>query len=158
MSTRESAADRKTRRLQRRVPLRVELQITSMMDMFTIILVFLLTFFDPGQADTSVLVLPTVAASGAEKPGIRIEIRKDAIAVDGVEVVTLDGNGGLQDSTERIGRVLLAVEQSLEGKANDGGLVVAIDRSVPYAVVADVLASANAAGFNDYRFVVESTR
>ena len=158
MSTRESAADRKTRRLQRRVPLRVELQITSMMDMFTIILVFLLTFFDPGQADTSVLVLPTVAASGAEKPGIRIEIRKDAIAVDGVEVVTLDGNGGLEDSTERIGRVLLAVEQSLEGEANDGGLGVAIDRSVPYAVVADVLASANAAGFNDYRFVVESTR
>jgi biopolymer transport protein ExbD len=158
VSARESAAARKVRRLQRRVPLRVELQITSMMDMFTIILVFLLTFFDPDQADSSVLVLPAVAASGSEKPGIRIEIRKDAIAVDGVEVVTLDGSGGLQDSTERIGRVLLAVEQSLEGKEKDSGLVVAIDRAVPYAVVADVLASANAAGFNDYRFVVESTR
>ncbi len=155
---RESAADRKARRAQRRVPLRVDLQITSMMDMFTIILVFLLTFFDPEQAETPVLVLPAVAASGAEKPGIRVEIRKNAVAIDGAEVLALDGSGGLVSGTELQGRVLVAVQQALEGREADKGLVVAIDRSVPYAVVADVLASANAAGFTEYRFVVESTR
>jgi biopolymer transport protein ExbD len=129
-----------------------------MMDMFTIILVFLLTFFDPGQAETPVLVLPSVPASGGEKPGIRIEIRKNAVAIDGAEVLALDGNGGLTGGTELQGRVLVEVRQALEGRDRDNGLVVAIDRTVPYAVVADVLASANAAGFNDYRFVVESTR
>ncbi len=131
-----------------------------MTDMFTLILAFLLSFYDPAQVDAPSLVLPSVAALGGEKEGIKLEVRKDAVVLDGVVLLPLDGKGGIESGTERSGRILTAVRDALQPRVADPAptLLVACDKTVPFSVIGDVLSSANAAGFHDYRFVVESTR
>lgn len=124
-----------------------------MMDMFTIILVFLLTFFDPSQAASDTMELPAVPASGADDPGLRVDVRKDGVWLAGARVVALDGGGALLD-----GEGAAALGDALQNQGTTDGLVVAVDRAVPYATVAAVLSAASAAGFDEYRFVVESTR
>lgn len=156
---RKTARARRQRRLQRRLPTNPYLQITSMTDMFTLILAFLLTFYDPSIVGAPSLVLPAVPVNAEEKPGPRIDVRSDGIVVDGVLVVTLDGHGGLRPGVERDAEGIPAVREALSARARDSAtLLVACDKSAPYGIVGDVLASAHAAGFDDYRFVVESTR
>lgn len=156
---RRAARARRLRRSQRRLPLNPYLQITSMTDMFTLILAFLLTFYDPNVVDAPSLVLPAVPVTSDEKRGPRVEVRSDAIVVDGVVVAQLDGHGGLGSGVERDADGIRAVREALASRAEeDATLLVACDKTAPYGIVGEVLVSARAAGFDDYRFVVESTR
>lgn len=147
------AAARKARRAQRRLATSADIQITSMMDMFTIILVFLLTFFDPSRGGADSVELPAVAATGKDAAGLRVEVRKDGVWLDDRRLLPLDGAGGLPRDAD-----LGAVSDALRQHDGAEGLLVAVDKSVPYATVAGVLGAASAAGFDEYRFVVESTR
>lgn len=152
------ARARRERRASRRLPTNPYLQITSMTDMFTLILAFLLSFYDPNQVDAPSLVLPSVPVMGETKEGVRLEVRRDGVVLDGVVLLTLD-DAGVPVGTERAGRVVLVIRDALQGRSESGGLLlVSCDKSVAFGVLGDVLASASAAGFNDYRFVVESTR
>ncbi len=156
---RRAAAARKERRARRRLPENPYLQITSMTDMFTLILAFLLTFYDPNVVDAPSLVLPAVPASAGEKQGSRLEIRTDAIVLNGVRVLSLDGHGRYLPSTTPDSAGVPSLRSDLAALPNPGQpLLIACDKAVPYSVVGDVLSSAHAAGVDDYRFVVESTR
>lgn len=152
------ARARRERRASRRLPTNPYLQITSMTDMFTLILAFLLSFYDPNQVDAPTLVLPTVPVLGETKEGVRLEVRSDGVVLDGVLLLTLDA-AAVPAGTARTGRVLGVVRDALQPFTGSGApLLVSCDKSVPFSVLGDVLASASAAGFDNYRFVVESTR
>ncbi len=129
-----------------------------MTDMFTLILAFLLTFYDPNLADAPTLLLPAVAVRSETKEGLRLEVRKEAVMLDGAVLLTLGGGSRLPAGLAP-GAILPGVQDALSARHTDDlDLLVACDKTVPYGVVASVLASASAAGFKDYRFVVESTR
>lgn len=131
----------------RRVEATTDLNITSMMDMFTIILVFLLTFFDPTQSSSPSFTLAQVNTVGKEGEGLRLDVHLDGVYLQGARLAGL---------VEGRGEVDAAVQGALAGQDRAQPLVVAVDKRVPYETVAGVLEAASGAGFANYRFAVES--
>ena len=140
------------------------LTITSMMDMFTLILLFLLVFFDPESQGDSELELPSAAVQTAPEAGPRVRVARDAVSVGGKEVAQLVG-GQVDASLPREGAAVLPLADALralrEARASneDGSppvLLVECDKRVPWGVLSSVLASASRAGFPKYRFFVVS--
>lgn len=145
------------RRGKRRVEATTSLSITSMMDMFTIILVFLLVFFDPEAQPDPEFQLPTSIATQEVAEGSTLRVKRDAVEVNGQAVIPLvDGDLG---SATRDGRRVVAVLGALEaarGQADGDAppLLVECDQSVPWSTLGDLLATAASAGFPRYRLVV----
>lgn len=133
------------------------IQITSMLDMFTILLVFLLNFLDPSRPpDEDALRLAPSSATAPVVPGPTIIVTPDGIRVGERRVASLDPGASLPSDD---GRTLDEVQRALEAlqpdaDAKDATLVVQVDRSVPYGVVAALLVRARSAGFDGFRFVV----
>lgn len=144
------------RRGKRRVETAASLSITSMMDMFTIILVFLLVFFDPEAQPDPEFQLPSSVATQEVAEGTTLRVKRDAVEVNGQTVLPMvDGDLG---SATRDGRRVVAVHGALESaRAQATGelpLLVECDQAVPWSTLGDLLATASGAGFQSYRFVV----
>jgi hypothetical protein len=135
-----------------------------MMDIFTIILLFLLTFFDPSSADAGPQ-LPGSEATAAVEEGPRLRVLPAGIDLDGRRILPL-ADGAVLPAVERDGRALMALLGPLQqARSRAGGaladapteepvLVLEVDRAVPYAIVGDVLLTAGQAGWGRFRFVV----
>jgi len=160
------------------VPEDMALQITSMADIFTIILVFLLKSFSTGLATlqpTQGMHLPSVTTSNQEamKEAVKIEILPNAILVDQKAAVTMTNfraPGSVTAEEEQaaneditLNPLYKPVFQALtheKGKATteadrkDTNLMVLADERTPYATLRTVMASAANAGFVDLQLVV----
>jgi len=145
----------------------VALQITSMADIFMILLVFLLKNYATSVSNitpTARLSLPEVTkANGDIKDTLKIEIAGDTVLVDQKPVVTLhnyqfdtkeDAPGGGSQS------ILNALndQRKIRPEPNlQSSLLVLADQNTPYATLKRVVASAASAGFVDLQLaVVES--
>ncbi len=152
-----------------RVPVSAPFMITSMLDMFTIILVFLLNFLDPANESDADIALPEAAVDVAVGEGTVLTVTRDRVLVDGVEVLRLV-DGRLPSDTPRTGRRIDLVHERLaaaanaaavsgkkaEGEAANAALAVHCDRAVPFSVLGELLYTAGQAGFGQFRFVVIS--
>lgn len=139
------------------------LQITSMADIFMILLVFLLKNYSASVTNlspSSKTRLPVAASDAAPKEGLKLEIAPDAILVDQKPVVKLTDftfqPGDLPESgaTGPLHKVLLAQRLKPEKKDAESSLVVFADERAPYATVKRVLASAASSGYVDLQLVV----
>lgn len=142
----------------------VALQITSMADIFMILLVFLLKNYATSVtniAPTAHLALPEVhKAKGEIKETLRIEIAGDTVLIDQKPAVTLhnfefdpqeDGPGGISPSVLKV----LNEQRKLRPEPNlDSSLLVMADQQTPYSTIKRVVASAASAGFVDLQLVV----
>lgn len=137
--------------------------ITSMLDMFTIILLFLLNFLDPASDETRV-ELPSVQTPTAASPGVVLTVARDQVLVDGEQVLSLadgrlpaGGEAALAPVRERLAAAGARARQGSEGaqqSASNATLSVQADRAVSYRVVAGLLSAAREAGFSQYHFIV----
>lgn len=149
----------KPRRRRRRNELASTLIITSMVDMFTLVLLFLLVFYDPAFQADGTLELPTSTSERPVDPGARIRILPGSVEVEGAKVLALDG-GNLQAGTPMRGKGPSAVTDALAplakkaAKPEDAALLVECDRRISWTALGAVLESAADAGFAKYRFVV----
>lgn len=169
------------RRMPRRVE-RTELNLTSMMDLFTIILTFLLmsqASTDATVAANSDLQLPLSSADAAVEVAVNVVVTRDQILVDGVAVTPLqavpdelrpgytvldvpqDARQGayieplLSALTEkaRVARSL-AEQTGREEHEFKGKVLLQCDRALPYSLVRDVMITAGRAEFREFKFVV----
>lgn len=152
-----------------RVPTSAPYMITSMLDMFTIILVFLLNFLDPANETDASIALPEAAAETAVGEGVILTVTKQAVLVDGQAVLPLV-DGRIPAGTVRTGRRIDALHERLviaapkrsvsagtaEDEAANAALAVHCDRAVPFSVLGELLYTAGQAGFGQFRFVVIS--
>ena len=149
-----------------------DLNITPMMDMMTIILVFLLKSF---SSSTSLLTfdqnlqLPPSKTQLAAKQAIQITITKKVIIVEGDPVGAVN-NGRVDPSLKPEGEngyVIAPIQKQLEsiarrerkvgelgGQKFEGELMVVADRATPYRLLTEVLYSAGQAGYANYRLLV----
>lgn len=137
---------------RRRVVVAPALNITSMLDMFTIILVFLLNFLDPDQDSSAGLSLPETAAVEAGRGEALLVIGRADVRVGPAgaqQIVPLAADGSLD--ADRLARAL----EELRSSFPEAGapLVVAVDRGVTWAAASRTLGTASSAGFGDFRFV-----
>jgi biopolymer transport protein ExbD len=144
------------RRRERRIQPASDLTITSMVDMFTMILTFLLNFVDPSIGEEGLLSLPTARATATPAEGVTIRVTETEIRVEDDLVARISG-GALAAGTERAGGVIIPLADALRPLL--GGdqlpLVLECDRRAPFSIVGEVLQSARVAGFSHYRFVVD---
>lgn len=157
----------------------VALQITSMADIFTILLVFLLKSYSVSAIDVDVgkeIKLPVAIGGNESVEAMKVQVTAGAITIEGRPVLKLvnyesapsdlarDGTfpevvKGLKHEREKQ-RQIASEQQKLgrkpeEIKANfDTKLLVIADKKVPYKLLKTVLSSASAMDFTDFKLVV----
>jgi len=148
------------------------LNITPMMDMMTILLVFLLKQFSVQQQAAAMaegLVLPPSTVEATRPPGVNITVTQNAILVEGDAVTPVRG-GAVDPSVKRDGAnsyfitplvdVLnkhanrLKKISAMGGTQFDHTATVMVDKNTPYRLLTEVLYSAGQAEFGNYRLSV----
>lgn len=144
------------------------LQITSMADIFTIILVFLLKTISSGMSNitpTQAMSLPSVTADSKNtmKEALVLEVGQTAVLVDQKPVVKLENFGFANEDafTKSILEALLSQRlnvkkrepASLEAQ-NDPNLLVMADELTPYSTLKAIMSAAATAGYVDLQLVV----
>ena len=142
----------------------MSLQITSMADIFTILLVFLLKSYSTSMttiAPVAKTQLPEAAVKGSEiKDTLKMEVSRDAILVDEKAIVRLNrfeflaGEVTEDGRSPSVFRVLSEQRRKLPNPNNDPFLLVLADENTPYSTIKPILASAANAGFVDLQLVV----
>ena len=155
---------------KKRVNDEMSLQITSMADIFTIILVFLLKSYATSAINITPAkgtVLPVAQAGESQIEALKIEISATAIQVESKPASTLDnfhfGKGELlqNGSVTSLNTVLESERkrQEMISKANpdvkaDAKILVIADQKTPYSTIKSVLASAAVNGYTDFKLAV----
>ncbi len=169
------------RKKSRRQPADAGLTITSMMDMMTIILVFLLKSYqtdDVSVAPSEDLQIPISSAEKTPKLAVNVVVSRKDIVVDGGYV--LDIERGINEETgeeelsipadEKRGQLISSLYDILMEKAQTakdigarsgsdeldfkGEILLQVDKRMPFAVVREVMFTAGQAQFGNFRFVV----
>ncbi|MDR3607394.1 MAG: biopolymer transporter ExbD [Oligoflexia bacterium] len=148
----------------------MSLQITSMADIFTILLVFLLKSYAASAmtvTPSAGMSLPQAFGQDSAIDALKVEISEKSVNVEGQSVATLEGyrfnqsdiqaNGTSQSLSKALDRE--RQRQVLIAKANsdvkvDPRIIVISDRHVPYSTVKSVLASAALNGYTDFKLAV----
>ncbi len=158
------------------------LNITSMMDMMTIILVFLLKSYstsDVSVAPSDQLQLPTSSSSKPPELAVNLVVARNRIVVDGVPVLDLttvpDEEHPGEPMTavpedEKRGQVItklydrlvekaeaaktLAEQSGSEEHAFKGRILIQCDKELPFGVLREVMYTAGQAQFGEFKFVV----
>lgn len=159
-----------------------ELNITSMMDMFTIILVFLLKSYsaeDVSVAASGDMELPVSTAQQAPKLAVNVVVTKTMIIVDGVQLLNLvtvadESNPGgsitAVSEEEKKGQMITRLFDRLQEKAAaakslgeasgredlafKGQILIQCDKTLPFSVLREVMYTAGQAQFSEFKFVV----
>jgi len=156
------------------------LNITSMMDMMTIILVFLLKSYstsDVSVAPSDDLTLPSSTATKPPELAVNLIVQKGQLLVDGVPVLSMgtetDEEGVVwimipeeekraQNITKLYDRLLEKAEASKalgEQSGNEdhgfkGRILMQVDRDMPFNVLREVMYTAGQAQFGEFKFIV----
>lgn len=149
---------------KRRRPKLLSLQLTSLLDMFAILLVFLLVSF---QADDKGFILhagvdlPASTAGSPLKPGVNVAITEEAVYVEGYKVHYLQQGGRITDEElkegrlEEVSRAIGVIWESKKGEEDDDNIVlIQADQGLPYKTIHLVMRSAAHAGFYRFRLAV----
>jgi biopolymer transport protein ExbD len=153
-----------------------DLNITPMMDMMTIILVFLLKTFTASSAivpqDTNMSLAPSMTRMNM-KQAVPVTITKRVVLVEGEAVAPInngkidpalkrDGENGyfitpLVDMLQRVSNKERKVAE-MQGRPFDSELMIIADRSTPYRLLTEILYSCGQAGYANYRLLVLKNR
>ena len=149
----------------------MELPITAMADVFTVILVFLLKSFASSSVNITPskdMLLPSAHAEEAVIEALKVEISQTAVSVEGQPVTSLETfrtiasdkqqNGSIKSlstALERERKRQLLIAQSNTDVKVDSKIMVIADKRVPYSTIKAVLASAAVNGYTDFKLAVQ---
>jgi biopolymer transport protein ExbD len=148
----------------------MSLQITSMADIFVIILVFLLKSYATSSITVSPaagMLLPEAHAGDSPIEALKVEISKDAVQVDGQPIVKLSdfsfektdlqANGAsvtLAKALEQQRNRQILIAKSNTSVKVDSRILILSDQKTPYQTLKSVLASAALHGYTDFKLAV----
>jgi biopolymer transport protein ExbD len=146
------------------------LQITSLADIFVIILVFLLKSYATGATSispSSGMLMAEANAPDTAVEALKVEISEHSVSVEGQPVAELKGfkfdasDINANNSSKLLSKALERERQRqlLIAKANsavqvDPKIIVVSDQRTPYVTVKSVLASAALNGYTDFKLAV----
>jgi biopolymer transport protein ExbD len=144
----------------------MSLQITSMADIFVIILVFLLKSFSTGLATISPsqgVTLPSISTQNEVqiKEAAKLEILQNAVLLDQKPIIKysdfeipVDLSNPSNTVSNEILNALLAERKKGGSDNKDSHLIVLADEKAPYSAIKTVMASAANSGYVDLQLVV----
>jgi biopolymer transport protein ExbD len=143
------------------------LQITSMADVFTILLVFLLKSYATGAVALSPskgMILPKAHAGETQVEALKIEVSETAVAIEGKPVSELrQFQFQPKDIASNLSSPSLSAALEIERKRQltiakvnadvkvDAKVIIVADSRVPYETIKSVLASAALHGYTDFK-------
>lgn len=144
---------------------RPTLMLTSLLDMFTIILIFLIVSFEAEDYDFRLnpdLQLPESTARSLFKPAVNVAVTRAGVVVLGEVIVPLTAGRArpsdyqakqIPEVTDALTRVLAAQAARVD---DDEGPIVMLqaDRDLDYETLYLVMRSARLAGYGKYRLTV----
>lgn len=157
-----------------------ELNITSMMDMMTIILVFLLKSYstsDVSVAPSDDLQIPISSSQKPPKMAVNVVVSRKEILVDSVPVLRLTTYADPETgealisvpAEEKRGQMITKLYDVLLEKAEvakalgerageehgfKGQILLNCDKRLPFSIIREVMYTAGQAQFGEFRFVV----
>lgn len=144
---------------------KMALQLTSLLDMFTIILVFLMQSFQAEDKDFVLhagLQLPQSNAQNPFKTAVNLAITPTAIVIEGKEVYHLQKGARIQEvdkEASNLEAVASAVKNAWGSKKKELDeediVVIQADKQVPYRTIHMVMRSAAHSGFFRFRLAIE---
>lgn len=167
-------AKKKYRKLKRQVPEAdavSHLNITPMMDMMTILVVFFLKSFsvDVQNVTSEDIVLPQSSSQRKPESYLDVAITKKALLVE-KQLVAAVKNGEVDSSVKENGAndlkivplfqalqkhaVRLKKLEKMTGKKFEGDMILVADQTTPYRLISEVLYTAGLAEFGRYRLMV----
>ncbi len=152
-------APTKRRSARARRPSLLVLNITSMLDMFTILIIFLLKSYSAEGIILTIpadLHLPNSTTQSAPEPGLVVEVSQNVLVVDG-KVLDVD----LQEVKESEALIIDNLYEHLMAKARQygeiseinpnagftGRLILEGDREIPFRLLKKILYTCGQAGF-----------
>jgi biopolymer transport protein ExbD len=148
-----------------------DIDITSLLDILTILLVFLLQSYNSSGVIINVpdgIELPRSASESLNNFGVNIQVSKSQIWVDDVEVVNTESIDKVQVFDEGGRRIvplynqLVKIKETIkqseklspEAKKFSGIANLVVDKSLKYNYLKRVMYTCAAAGFKEFKFVV----
>ena len=149
----------------------IDVDITSLLDILTILLVFLLQSYNSSGVIINVpdgIELPRSASESLNNFGVNIQVSKTNIWVDDKEVLTSEtasqgqvfDEGGrrivpLYNELIKIKETIKQSEKLSPEAAKFSGIAnLVVDKSLKYSYLKRVMYTAAAAGFKEFKFVV----
>lgn len=156
--------ERRRRRATRRTFGGSDVILTSVVDIMTIVLVFLLmsTTGDGVQVEPSAdLELPISSAETALQVSVTIVATRRELILDGQPIlaflVDAEGVPSVPASALADGKIVAMSDKlraRLAAGAAPGQVLLQCDRRLPYDVIRDIMFTAGQSGFGDFRLVV----
>lgn len=158
--------------MDKRTPATFKIQVTSMVDMFVILLVFLLKSYSTSPVQISPsdkLTLPVSTAMKDPVDVLKLIVSKDGVFVDDKKVVDLkDGQVNVADvdqsDTQFIRALYTALDEQAKKSRNiasqnetiefDGKVIMQADRTLPYELLRKVMYTSMMAGYSDVKIAV----
>ncbi len=150
----------------------VDIDITSLLDILVILLVFLLRSYNSSGVTITVpkgIELPKSESISLNKPGVIIQVSKDKIYVDDQVIVNLEDKSSTKNIYDEGRRRIFPLYAELVRKKEkikalhkqvpqarkfSGVTNLIIDKSIKFSYVKKILYTCAAAGFREYKFVV----
>ena len=140
------------------------LNITSMTDMFTILLVFLLQSFAAGEIHIDPVSGLRLPSSNSEKNpvnGVKISASPTEIKVDQLTVAGITDNQIVQSAIDPsdsqfikpLFDELMKVNKADEKLAKTGKILLQADQNLPYATLRKIMYTASMAGFPNLKLI-----
>jgi len=143
---------------------RMTLQLTSLLDMFTIILVFLMVSFQAEDKDFVLhagISLPQSSAQNPFKTAVNLAITDNAVLVEGHEIYRLS-KGKVKESDVDAGKIEIITQAVKKAwsttkleKSDEDIVVIQADKRIPYRTIHLVMRSAAHSGFYRFRLAIE---
>lgn len=148
-----------------------DIDITSLLDILTILLVFLLQSYNSSGVIINVpegIELPRSASESQNNFGVNIQVSKTNIWVDDKEVLSAETAGDSQVFDEGGRRIvplydeLVKIKETIkqseklspQAKKFSGIANLVVDKSLKYSYLKRVMYTAASAGFKEFKFVV----
>jgi biopolymer transport protein ExbD len=139
----------------------VRLQLTSLVDMMTILLIFLLKSFSmDGEVLTPAadLALPGSTSDERVAPMVNVAVTRTGVLLDGRSLLTLDELASLPSEAATIGilETELTKLAAITGDADgDRALTIQCDKNLDFALLKRVMRTCSVAGFDDFALLVQ---
>ena len=136
------------------------LMLTSLLDMFTIILIFLIVSFEAEDQDFRLdpdISLPDSAARSVFMPAVSVNINPGRLVVEGETVVPLDDGRFTAEHYQsgQIEELVTVLTQHFErGDFDEPIVMIQADREMDYQTLYLVMRSSSLAGFSRYRLAI----
>jgi biopolymer transport protein ExbD len=158
--------------MDKRIPSTFKIQVTSMVDMFVILLVFLLKSYSTSPvnvAPSDKLTLPASTSTKDPTDVLKLVVSKVGIFVDDKKIIDLkDGVLTVNDVDASDTQFIRALYTELDTQAQksrqiasvndtiefDGKVLMQADRSLPYDLLRKVMYTSMMAGYSDVKIAV----